>query len=299
VTDHRLEGFYDVVSARRDVRNGFTRQPIDDAALRRVLDAAHRAGSVGFSQPWDFLLLRSESRRREVHALAQRQRERYAASLPAPRAAALRGIKTEAILDTPLNIAVTCDPTRGGRHTLGRYTQPQMAPYSAALAVQNLWLAARAEGLGVGWVSFFDERELADLLGLPRHLEVVAYLCVGHVAQFPTEPELATAGWAMRRPLRWSVHEETWGQRGLPGEDAVDLLRETLAAIRPANPSAVAEARDRQDRLTKPRGALGALEDVSIRLAGLAGACPPPLPSPAAVAVFAADHGVHAQAVTP
>jgi nicotinate-nucleotide--dimethylbenzimidazole phosphoribosyltransferase len=299
VDGHALTGFYEVVAGRRDVRNGFTHDTIDDGALRRVLDAAHRAGSVGFSQPWDFLLLRSEARRREVHALAQRQRERYAASLPAARAAAFRAIKTEAILDTPLNVVVTCDPTRGGRHTLGRHSQPQMAPYSTALAVQNLWLAARAEGLGVGWVSFFDEAELLELLELPGHLHVVAYLCVGHVTQFPPEPELATAGWAMRRPLAWAVHEETWGQRGLPGEAAVDLLSETLAAIWPADLSAVAEARDRQDRLTKPRGALGALEQVSIRLAGLAGACPPPLPSPAAVAVFAADHGVHAQGVTP
>ena len=297
--DDRLSGFYEVVAARRDVRNGFTLAAVDDAALHRVLDAAHRAGSVGFSQPWDFLLVRSEQRRREVHALAQRQRERYAASLPAARAAAFRAIKTEAILDTPLNIAVTCDPTRGGRHTLGRYSQPRMAPYSTALAVQNLWLAARAEGLGVGWVSFFDERELATLLGLPPHVEVVAYLCVGHVEQFPAEPELATAGWAKRRPLAWAVHVEQWGRRGLPGEDAVDLLSETVEAIRPADPVALVEARDRQDRLTKPRGALGALEDVSVRLAGLAGACPPPLPSPAAVAVFAADHGVHAQGVTP
>jgi nicotinate-nucleotide--dimethylbenzimidazole phosphoribosyltransferase len=294
-----LEGFYDVVHARRDVRTGFTQEPVDDAVLTRVLDAAHRAGSVGYSQPWDFVLVRDVEMRRRVQALAHAQRERYAASLPSARAQAFRAIKTEAILDTPLNVVVTCDPTRGGRHTLGRHTQPQMAPYSTALAVQNLWLAARAEGLGVGWVSFFDERELAELLALPSHLQVVAYLCVGHVERFPAEPELAAAGWARHRPLSWAVHDGRWGRRGLPGHGAVDLLSETVAAVRPADQAALDEARERQDRLTKPRGALGDLEAVSVRLAGVAGVCPPPVPAPAAVAVFAADHGVHAQGVTP
>lgn len=294
-----LSGFYDVVHARRDVRTGFTDDPVDDAALTRVLAAAHAAGSVGHSQPWDFLVLRSVETRAAAQALAAAQRERFAASLPAARRAQLHGIKTEAILDTPVNVVVTCDPTRGGRHTLGRYTQPQMAAYSTSLAVQNLWLAARAEGLGVGWVSFFDERELAGLLGLPEHLEVVAYLCVGHVRAFPEEPELVLAGWSRRRPLSWAVHSEAWGQRALPGGDVVGLLEETIAAIRPADPAVLAEARERQDRLTKPRGALGVLEDVSVRVAGLTGQCPPVVPSPAAVAVFAADHGVHAQGVTP
>ena len=299
MTDHRLDGFYDVVAARRDVRNGFTRAPVDDAALTRVLAAAHAAGSVGHSQPWDFLIVRDARRRRQVQALAQRQRERFAASLPSARAESFRDLKTEAILDTPVNVVVTCDPTRGGRHVLGRYTQPQLAAYSTALAVQNLWLAARAEGLGVGWVSFFDEQELIRLLGLPRHLGIVAYLCVGQVERFPAEPELEAAGWARQRPLAWAVHTEHYGQRGLPGETSMSLLDETIAAVRPADPAALAEARERQDRLTKPRGALGVLEDVSIRLAGLAGSCPPPLPTPAAVAVFAGDHGVHAQGVTP
>lgn len=288
-----------VIAQRRDVRNGFRPDPIPDEVLTRVLLAAHHAPSVGFSQPWDFLVLTDRGRREQVQALAQRQRTAYAAALPAARARAFRELKIEAILDTPVNVAVTVDPTRGGRHTLGRFTQPQMSAYSACLAVENLWLAARAEGLGVGWVSFFDERELAATLGLPDHVEVVAYLCVGFVDGFPAEPELALAGWARRRPLSWAVHREAWGRRGLPGQPPSDLLAETVAAIRPLDADALAEAEDRQNRLTKPRGALGLLEPVAAQLAGLAGECPPPLPEPAAVAVFAADHGVHAQGVTP
>jgi nicotinate-nucleotide--dimethylbenzimidazole phosphoribosyltransferase len=290
---------YRVIGERRDVRSGFRPDPVPGTVLTRVLAAAHLAPSVGFSQPWDFLVVRSPETRARMHALAARQRDAYAASLPGARAAAFRGLKVEAILETPVNLVVTCDPTRGGRHTLGRFTQPQMAPYSTALAVQNLWLAARTEGLGVGWVSFFDERECADALGLPPHLSVVAYLCVGYVEEFPPEPELARCGWAKRRPLSWAVHDETYGRRGLPGEEPMSLLEETLAAIRPLDAAAAAAARERQGRMTKPPGSLGVLEDVSVQLAGLAGACPPPLPEPAAVAVFAGDHGVHAQGVTP
>jgi len=288
-----------VIAERRDVRNGFRPDPVDDEVLVRVLAAAHTAPSVGMSQPWDFVVLRSRETRERVHALARRQREAYAASLPAARARAFAGLKVEAILDTPVNLVVTCDRTRGGRHTLGRFSQPQMAAYSTALAVENLWLAARAEGLGVGWVSFFDERELAETLGLPAHLEVVAYLCVGHVEAFPPEPELALAGWSRRRPLAWAVHQEAYGARGLPGQAPAALLEETVAAIEPLDAEVVAQARDRLDRMTKPRGSLGVLEDVAAQLSGLAGECPPPLPEPAAVAVFAGDHGVHAQGVTP
>jgi nicotinate-nucleotide--dimethylbenzimidazole phosphoribosyltransferase len=290
---------YRVIEERRDVRQGFLPDPVPPEVLGRVLAAAHRSPSVGLSQPWDFIVIRDRARRERIKTLAERAASGYAASLPSARATAFDRLKIEAILETPLNIVVTCDPTRGGRHTLGRQSQPQTAAYSSVLAVANLWLAARAEGLGVGWVSFFTERELAAELGLPAHLEVVAYLCVGYVTGFAREPELAQAGWARRRPLAWAVHTEEYGQRGMPGEDAMDLLGEVRAAISPLDQAAMSAARARQDLMTKPRGSLGVLEEVSVRLAGLAGCCPPPMPEPAAVAIFAADHGVHAQRVTP
>ncbi|WP_455713695.1 nicotinate-nucleotide--dimethylbenzimidazole phosphoribosyltransferase [Streptomyces uncialis] len=288
-----------VMRERRDIRNGFRPDPIPHEVLLRVLEAAHTAPSVGHSQPWDFVVIRSAETRQAMHELAERQRDAYARSLPKGRAKQFKELKIEAILDTPVNIVVTADPTRGGRHTLGRHSQPRMAPYSSALAVENLWLAARAEGLGVGWVSFFDEREMVRALDLPEHLEVVAYLCVGYVDEFPEEPELAQSGWAKRRPLSWVVHEETYGRRALPGEDPHDLLAETVAAIRPLDAKALGEAWERQKRMTKPAGALGMLEIISAQLSGLSRMCPPPIPEPAAVAVFAGDHGVHAQGVTP
>ncbi|WP_314249558.1 nicotinate-nucleotide--dimethylbenzimidazole phosphoribosyltransferase [Streptomyces sp. DSM 40907] len=297
--DAEREAVLRVMRERRDIRNGFRTDPIPHEVLLRVLEAAHHAPSVGHSQPWDFVVIRSAETRRAMHELAQHQREAYAKSLPKGRAKQFKALKIEAILDTPVNIVVTADPTRGGRHTLGRHTQPQMAPYSAALAVENLWLAARAEGLGVGWVSFFDEREMVRELGLPEHLEVVAYLCVGYVDEFPEEPELAQAGWSQRRPLSWVVHEETYGRRALPGEEPHDLLSETVASIRPLDAKALGEAWERQKRMTKPAGALGMLEIISAQLSGLSRVCPPPIPEPAAVAIFAGDHGVHAQGVTP
>ena len=127
----------------------------------------------------------------------------------------------------------------------------------------------------------------------------MAYLCVGRVAEFPPAPELAISGWARQRPLAWAVHDGRWGRRGLPGTGPASLLADTLAAVRPADAGAITQARERQERLTKPSGSLGVLEDLSVRLAGLTGECPPPLPEPGVVAVFAADHGVHAQGVTP
>jgi nicotinate-nucleotide--dimethylbenzimidazole phosphoribosyltransferase len=288
-----------VLRARRDVRTGFTSDPVDHAVLRRVLAAAHTAPSVGFSQPWDFLVLRDAGVRAELASLAAAQREAFAASLPAARARTFAGLKVEAIREAPLGVVVTCDPTRGGRHVLGRATQPRMAAHSVAGAVQNLWLAARAEGLGVGWVSFFRERELAELLGervgLPQHLEIVAYLCLGHVSAFADAPELESAGWARRRPLEWAVHEDIWGHHD--GGDALDAAVAACASIDVAEGEAA--ARERLTRMTVPPGALGQVAEVGVRLAGLAGECPPPVPEPAVVAVFAGDHGVHARGVTP
>ncbi|MFJ1705180.1 nicotinate-nucleotide--dimethylbenzimidazole phosphoribosyltransferase [Kitasatospora sp. NPDC088346] len=293
------EAVHQVIRERRDIRNGFRPDPIPHEVLIRVLEAAHTAPSVGYSQPWDFVVIRSSKTRQKMHRLAERQRAAFADSLPKGRAKQFKEIKIEAILETPVNIVVTADRTRGGRHTLGRHTQPQMAPYSAALAVENLWLAARAEGLGVGWVSFFDEEEMIRELGLPEHLDVVAYLCVGYVDAFPDEPELQQQGWAKKRPLAWVVHEEQYGNRALPGEEPHSLLSDTLRGIRPLDAKSLGEAWDRQKRMTKPAGSLGMLEIIAAQLCGLSRKCPPPIPEPACVAIFAADHGVHAQGVTP
>ena len=192
------DAVYRVLRERRDVRRNFRPDPVPAEGLERVLAAAHLAPSVGFSQPWDFIVITDPDRRARIRGLAERSRREFAASLPAARARAFDRLKTEAIVEAPVSIVVTCDPTRGGRHTLGRHAQPQTAAYSSVLAVASLWLAARAEGLGVGWVSFFDARELASELQLPLHLQVSAYLCVGYVASFPPEPASAAGAGARK-----------------------------------------------------------------------------------------------------
>jgi 5,6-dimethylbenzimidazole synthase len=212
---------YDAIKRRRDVRVGYRQDPIPPPVLAKVLMAAHMAPSVGFSQPWNFILIRDKERRARVKKLVEEQREEFRRLLPPERREVFDRIKVEAILDTPLNIAVTCDPSRFGPHVLGRLTQPETCQYSAVLAVGNLWLAARAEGIGVGWVSFFRKEQVKEILKIPEDVDLVAYLTLGYVDRFPERPELEERGWLNRLPLTEVVFQEEWG-----GEVKGELLRE-------------------------------------------------------------------------
>ncbi|MBY5989938.1 5,6-dimethylbenzimidazole synthase [Roseovarius atlanticus] len=204
------QSLYDIIASRRDVRNEFLPDPIDENALRRVLEAAHAAPSVGFMQPWNFMLIRDPERRAGVQRVFSRANEEAAAMFPEDRQSTYRSLKLEGITKAPLNIVVTCDRTRGGKVVLGRTHNRDMDIYSTVCAVQNLWLAARAEGIGVGWVSIFDHREIAALLGIPEHVELVAYLCVGYVDQLYQQPELAAKGWRQRLSLDDLIMHEGW-----------------------------------------------------------------------------------------
>jgi nicotinate-nucleotide--dimethylbenzimidazole phosphoribosyltransferase len=288
------DALWRVFEARRDVRRRFLPEQVRDDVMQRVLRAAHMAPSVGLSQPWDFLLITDTATKRRVVEHVEEQRRKFSASLSAARAQHFDRLKIEAILSAPLNVVVTSTLERGGARVLGRHAQPETATYSTCLAIENLWLAARAEGLGVGWVSFYKPAELAAILGLPRHVSPVAYLCVGYVESFDTEPELALEGWASPRPLSWSVHRESWGRREGPRP-----FEEAAAAVAPPDPDAMRAAAEHHRRLTKPPGSLGELEEIGVRLAGIARRDPPPIPEPATVAVFAADHGVASAGVTP
>jgi 5,6-dimethylbenzimidazole synthase len=199
-----------VIHSRRDVRDQFLPDPIPDDVLRRILEAAHHAPSVGFMQPWNFILIRDRARREAVYRAFEAANAEAATMFPADRQATYRALKLEGIRKAPLNIAVTCDRRRGGPVVLGRTHNPEMDLYSTVCAVQNLWLAAWAEGVGVGWVSIYDEPELRAILALPDHVSLVAYLCVGRVAEAYAEPELALKGWRQRLPLEAVVMHETW-----------------------------------------------------------------------------------------
>src|SRR5262249_30688002 len=210
-TADEQRGLYRAIQERRDVRAQFRPDPIPVAVLARLLAAAHHAPSVGFMQPWDFILIDDPALRSAVKQLFARENARAAANYQGERAALYGALKLEGILESPLNLCVTCDRARGGPHVLGRNTVLDTDLFSVCLAVQNLWLAARAEGIGVGWVSILDPRELAQLLGLPEQVYPVAYLCLGYVSEFLPAPELQQRGWRERVPLFELLHHNRWG----------------------------------------------------------------------------------------
>ncbi|ANH40244.1 5,6-dimethylbenzimidazole synthase [Nocardioides dokdonensis FR1436] len=201
---------YEAIARRRDVRAEFTGEAPDDATLTRVLAAAHRAPSVGMSQPWDFVVVRDPATRARFAEHVATERAAYAAGLEGERAETFRGIRIEGIRESGLGVVVTHDPDRGGPHVLGRATIDDTGLYSTCLAVQNLWLAATAEGLGVGWVSFYREEHLRELLHIPPRVRPVAWLCVGRVSALHDVPDLERHGWRARRPLDEAIHHERY-----------------------------------------------------------------------------------------
>jgi nicotinate-nucleotide--dimethylbenzimidazole phosphoribosyltransferase len=274
------EAVYRVIAERRDIRR-FRPDDVPEDVLGRVLEAAHRAPSVGLMQPWRLIVVRALETRVEVRRLAQRERLRQGERF-GERAARFLDQKVEGVVEAPLGICVCCDHGEAGEEILGRATIPETDVYSTACAIENLWLAARAEGLGVGWVSFYRPADLRALLGIPSRVDPIAYLCVGWPDERPLRPGLEAAGWSARAPLEQVVMRERW--RG--AEDG----RPTGG--KPAGPdrAAAIAARDRSDRLVKPAGSLGALESLVERWASIAGE-PPPASLRAGVLVCAADHG--------
>lgn len=217
-------GVYAAIYRRRDIRS-FRSEPIPNAALARLLDAAHHAPSVGFMQPWRFLLVRDPQTRAQVKGLFERERQAAACFFDEPRRSQYLALKLEGILEAPVNLCVACDPTAAGPAVLGRNSIPETDVYSTCCAVENLWLAARAEGIGVGWVSILKLAQLREILGVPPHVVPVAYLCLGYPADgFPAQPLLQTANWRRRQPLGEVLHYERWGQPAHPEWPALDRL---------------------------------------------------------------------------
>lgn len=201
-----MTDLYEAIFRRRDVRAEFTGEPIPDAALERILTAAHAAPSVGNSQPWDFVLVRDTDTRHRFQEHVRDERETFASTLEGERAQTFSRIKVEGILESTLGVVVTYDAKRGGPAVLGRHAIADAGLYSSCLAIQNLWLAATAEGLGMGWVSFYREEFLQELLGIPAGVRPVAWLCLGPVTQLQEVPDLVRHGWRPKRPLAEAVH---------------------------------------------------------------------------------------------
>lgn len=207
---------YKAIGSRRDVRAEFSGEPVEPDVLHRVLSAAHSAPSVGHTQPWDFVLVRSPGTRATFAEHVRAERQVFADGLAGERADTFARIKVEGIEESTFGIVVTYDASRGGEHVLGRHAIADAGLYSACLAIQNLWLAATAEGLGVGWVSFYREEFLQDLLGIPAGVRPIAWLCVGPVGRLQEVPDLERFGWRHRRPLEDAVHAERYASATPP-----------------------------------------------------------------------------------
>lgn len=212
------DAVYRAIFERRDVRRNFLPRAISEPVMMRLLTAAHHAGSVGFMQPWDFVVIRNAATKRAVKQLFVEANTEAARRYTGLKGDLYRRLKLEGIEEAPINLCVTCSRRRGGADVLGRSTVRATDLYSTCCAVQNLWLAARAEGIGVGWVSILDHEALKRVVGVPKSVTILAYLCLGYVSKFETAPDLEMAGWRDRIPVNQLIHYDAWGSHAYEEE---------------------------------------------------------------------------------
>jgi len=226
------EAVYRAIFTRRDVRSQFLPDPVPDEVLARVLTAAHHAPSVGFMQPWSFLVLRSLALRQRLHGHFLKANAEAATLFAGERGDKYRSFKLEGLVEAPVALCITCDPDRAGPVVLGRTHDPAMDRYSTVCAVQNLWLAARTEGLGVGWVSIIEPKALVAELGLPERVVPVALLCLGFVREAWREPELAAKGWRKRLDAAEVLHFDGWGGAETAGGSLTAAMQAGIEAVK-------------------------------------------------------------------
>ena len=211
-TNEEQAAVYKAIYNRRDIRS-FLPKPISKDILRRILDAAHHAPSVGFMQPWSFIVISSQDTKNSLAWAADKERRALAIHYEGGKENKFLSLKVEGLKEAPYTICVTCDPTRGGSHVLGRNSIPETDILSTACAIQNMWLAACAEGLAMGWVSFYKKNDIRDILEIPPHIEPVALLSIGYTDQYPDKPILELANWEKRRPMEELIFEDKWGNK--------------------------------------------------------------------------------------
>ena len=241
-TDEARAAIYQTIFSRRDVRGQFLPKAVPDEVLSRIITAAHYAPSVGFMQPWNFLVVRSQETKKKVHAAFAEAHAEAAEMFDGEQRAIYKTLKLEGILESPIGICITCDRERTGPVVVGRTHMKTMDLYSSVCAVQNLWLAARAEGLGVGWVSIFNQAALQAALGIPKGITPIAYLCVGYVSHFYAKPELEAAGWLPRLPIEDLVYFDQWGQSNAQEPLIKQLISDQANAQAEANASVLQPA---------------------------------------------------------
>jgi len=215
LSSQERNGLYKAIFSRRDIRSHFLEgKNISNDVLVRVLNAAHHAPSVGFSQPWNFILIKDRATRTKVKESFEKEFQKSILSLDGDtlRQKKYSSLKLEGVMESSLNICVTYDSTRFGPFVLGRTSVPETGVYSVCCAIQNLWLAARAEGIGVGWVSILTIEDLKKILSIPHHVNPIAYLCLGYVSEFADKPDLEKANWLPRLKLNDVIYYENWGR---------------------------------------------------------------------------------------
>ncbi len=210
ISQDERDAVYKTIFARRDVRREFEPDNIPDDVLLRILTAAHHAPSVGFMQPWDFIVVKSNDVKSQIKSAFEQAHAKAAKLFDKDKSRKYKKLKLEGIMEAPLGICVTCDRTRNGPVVLGRTSIPEMDLFSSVCAIQNLWLAARAENLGMGWVSIIENEALQKILGIPEHIVPIAYLCIGYVSQFQEKPDLEKLGWLPRENLDNLIHYNKW-----------------------------------------------------------------------------------------
>lgn len=212
LTQEEKEGVYKAIFNRRDIRH-FRRDPIPEETILRILNAAHHAPSVGYMQPWNFIIIKSDEKKQQIKKVVDKEIQALGMHFEGERAKKFKTIKVEGILEAPVTLCITCDPTREGPHVIGRNSIPETDAYSVVCAIQNLWLAAYAEGLSAGWVSFYKKADIRQILEIPPHIDPIALISLGYPYHYPEKPLLEIIGWGDRYPLENLIFSETWEER--------------------------------------------------------------------------------------
>jgi len=272
------DALHRILAARRDIRR-FRPDPVDDQVLARILAAAHAAPSVGHSQPWRFVLVIDDATRARAAVLADRARLAQAGAMDPAAARHLLDLDLEGIREAPLGLVVCCDRRVAPEGVLGRATFVEADMWSCACAIENLWLAARAEGLGVGWVTLFEPGDLAELVAAPAGVVTLGWLCVGWPDERPPAPGLERRGWSRRLPLDELVVRDRWPDAAaapLPpasrvASPASRVASPALPSLVPPAQAAVVAAHDTGDRILTPPGSLGILDRAVDRIIAVRG----------------------------
>lgn len=211
LSEQEKEGVYKAIYNRRDIRT-FLQQPVSDELLVKLLEAAHHGPSVGFMQPWNFIVIKDAETKAKLAEVVDRERRALAIHYEGTdRDTKFMEIKIQGILEAPVTICITCDPSRGGDHVLGRNSIPETDIMSVSCAIQNMWLAAYAEGLAMGWVSFYKKPDIRRILNIPLHIDPTALISIGYTEDYPERPLLEAYNWEKRKVLSQLVYDNTWG----------------------------------------------------------------------------------------